>query len=66
MKTFAVIGLGHFGENVARKLFAEGKEVIAIDLDKERVQDAAEFSSQAYLCGRYRTPDSRSNGAERG
>ena len=47
MKTFAVIGLGHFGSEVAKKLFDEGKEIIAIDADKERVQDAAEFSSQA-------------------
>ena len=47
MKRFAVIGLGHFGASVARKLYEEGREVIAIDADKERVQDAAEYSEQA-------------------
>lgn len=47
MKRFAIIGLGHFGGEVARKLFAEGKEIIAVDGDKEKVQAAAEYSSQA-------------------
>lgn len=47
MKRFAVIGLGHFGMNVAKKLYEQGREVIAVDADKERVQDAAEFSEQA-------------------
>jgi trk system potassium uptake protein TrkA len=47
MNRFAVIGLGHFGAEVARRLYNEGAEVIAIDADKERVQDAAEFSTQA-------------------
>ncbi|NJM52841.1 MAG: TrkA family potassium uptake protein [Blastocatellia bacterium] len=47
MKRFAVIGLGHFGMSVAKKLYEEGREVIAVDADKERVQDAAEFSEQS-------------------
>jgi trk system potassium uptake protein len=47
MKRFAVIGLGHFGMSVAKKLYEEGREVIAVDADKERVQDAADFSEQA-------------------
>lgn len=47
MKRFAVIGLGHFGMSVAKKLYEEGREVIAVDADKERVQDVAEFSEQA-------------------
>lgn len=47
MKRFAVIGLGHFGGSVARKLYEDGREVIAVDGDKERVQDAAEYSEQA-------------------
>lgn len=47
MKRFAVIGLGHFGSIVAKKLYEEGKEVIAIDSDKEHVQAAAEYSEQA-------------------
>ncbi len=47
MKTFAVIGLGHFGSEVAKKLFDEGKEIIAVDSEKEHVQTAAQFSTQA-------------------
>lgn len=49
MKRFAVIGLGHFGGGVARLLFEKGEEVIAVDFDKDAVQDAAEFSNQAIL-----------------
>ena len=47
MKRFAVIGLGHFGSEVAKKLFAEGKEIIAVDADKEKVQDLADSVTQA-------------------
>jgi trk system potassium uptake protein TrkA len=47
MKRFAIIGLGHFGYGVAKKLYEEGREVIAIDADKELVQAATEFSEQA-------------------
>jgi len=46
---FAVIGLGHFGLHVARTLYQLGKEVIGIDGDSEKVQDAAEFTSQAIV-----------------
>ena len=47
MKRFAVIGIGHFGATTARTLFETGAEVVAIDNNKEAVQDAAEFSTQA-------------------
>jgi trk system potassium uptake protein TrkA len=47
MKRFAVIGIGHFGATTARTLFETGAEVVAIDVDKETVQDAADFSTQA-------------------
>ena len=46
---FAVIGLGHFGAHAARTLYELGKEVIAIDLDSEAVQTAAEFVTQAIV-----------------
>lgn len=36
---FAVIGLGLFGTSIARKLAAEGAEVLAIDRDLDRVED---------------------------
>ena len=36
---FAVIGLGQFGESIARTLSYRGAEVLAIDLDLEIVED---------------------------
>jgi trk system potassium uptake protein len=39
LKRFAVIGLGKFGFHVAKVLFDEGSEVIAIDKNPERVQE---------------------------
>ncbi len=47
MKRFAVIGIGHFGATTARALFESGAEVVAIDNDRETIQDAADFSTQA-------------------
>jgi trk system potassium uptake protein TrkA len=35
---FAVIGLGRFGTSLAKTLFAMGKEVLAIDIEEERIQ----------------------------
>jgi trk system potassium uptake protein TrkA len=39
---FAVIGLGQFGNAIARQLSQRGAEVIAIDLDEEAVEDIKE------------------------
>lgn len=36
---FAVIGLGQFGSAIARKLSVKGAEVIAIDVDEEKVEN---------------------------
>ena len=47
MGRYAVIGLGKFGATVVRTLHARGHEVIAIDQDKERVQDLRDVSTQA-------------------
>ena len=38
MRQFVVIGLGHFGYNVAITLAQKGCQVLAIDTDKEKVQ----------------------------
>jgi trk system potassium uptake protein TrkA len=46
---FAVIGLGSFGFNVARTLYERGYEVVAIDKDKDRIEEAKSFSSHAVL-----------------
>jgi trk system potassium uptake protein TrkA len=37
-KQFAVIGLGRFGTSVARTLWKLGQEVLAIDMDEERLR----------------------------
>jgi trk system potassium uptake protein TrkA len=47
MGRYAVIGLGKFGATVVRTLHARGHEVIAIDQNRERVQDLRDFSTQA-------------------
>jgi trk system potassium uptake protein TrkA len=47
MGRYAVIGLGKFGATVVRSLYERGHEVIAIDHDRERVQDVRDSSTQA-------------------
>ncbi len=47
MRKFVVIGLGNFGFYLAKNLFDEGKEVIGVDLNKERVQRLKDFCSYA-------------------
>ena len=49
MEQFAVIGLGNFGFFLARKLHELGKEVVAIDKNKDKIQAIKDFSSQAIL-----------------
>jgi len=49
MRRFVVIGLGHFGFSVAKVLYEEGHEVLAIDSNKEIIQDIKDFCSQAIL-----------------
>jgi len=49
MKKFAVIGLGKFGIHVAKTLFDDGHEVIAIDSDKARVQAINSSCSEAIV-----------------
>jgi trk system potassium uptake protein len=41
METFAVIGLGRFGMTLAKALGKAGKDVIAIDTDRELVDEAS-------------------------
>ncbi len=49
MKRFAVIGLGKFGFHVAKSLFEDGNEVIAVDRNRDRVQAMDKYCSQAVL-----------------
>lgn len=48
-KRFAVLGLGKFGFYLARRLYEQGHEVIAVDVDKEVVQDIKDYSTQAII-----------------
>jgi trk system potassium uptake protein TrkA len=49
MKRFAVIGLGNFGFHAAKALYEEGNEVVAIDVDKGRVQTIGSHSTEAVV-----------------
>lgn len=49
MKKFMVIGLGNFGFQVARTLFEDGNEVIAVDSSRERVQEIRDHCSRAVV-----------------
>jgi trk system potassium uptake protein len=49
LKRFAVIGLGKFGFHVAKELFNEGNEVIAIDRNPDLVQEIDPFCTEAIV-----------------
>lgn len=39
LKTMVVIGMGRFGKSLAKTLVSKGCEVLAIDIDEEKIQD---------------------------
>ncbi len=47
MRQVAVVGLGSFGSTVARTLTEQGVEVLAIDNDKEKVEDIKDYVAVA-------------------
>ncbi len=47
MKLFVVIGLGQFGRHTAKTLYAGGGDVLAIDLNEERVEMVKDDVGQA-------------------
>ena len=49
MKSFWVIGLGRFGRHICAHLMNLGHEVIAVDRNESRVNDAMEFVSGARI-----------------
>jgi trk system potassium uptake protein TrkA len=49
MKRVVVIGLGIFGFNIAKDLYENGMEVIAIDKNKEVIQKIRDYSTKAIL-----------------
>ncbi len=48
-KQYAVIGLGRFGLSVCKELQGSGAQVLAVDIDEERVKEAAAIVSQAIV-----------------
>ncbi|QGG52373.1 potassium channel family protein [Lysinibacillus pakistanensis] len=49
IKQYAVIGLGRFGVSVARRLNEAGHEVLGIDINEERVEDAESYVTHAVI-----------------
>ena len=49
MKRAVVIGLGIFGYHIARTLFENGFEVVAIDKNRENIQKIRDYSTKAIL-----------------
>ncbi|MCD6093465.1 MAG: TrkA family potassium uptake protein [Candidatus Omnitrophica bacterium] len=47
MRQFAVIGLGRFGSSVAKTLAEKGHQVLAVDIDKEKVQNISSLVTHA-------------------
>jgi len=46
---YAVIGLGRFGVSVARRLHEAGQEVLGIDVNEERIDDAELYVTHAVI-----------------
>ncbi|KUG03325.1 trk system potassium uptake protein trka [hydrocarbon metagenome] len=46
-KQFAVIGLGRFGSSLIRELISMGYEVLAIDVDEQKVQEFVDIATHA-------------------
>ena len=49
MSRFGIIGLGNFGHHVARTLYEEGHEVIAVDADRDHVQAIKDYATVAMV-----------------
>ncbi|HIX28616.1 MAG TPA: TrkA family potassium uptake protein [Candidatus Blautia stercoravium] len=49
MKSVLLIGLGRFGRHMAERLIAEGNEVLAVDINDERVNDAIDMVTDAQI-----------------
>lgn len=47
MKRFIVIGLGNFGSTVAKHLFSQGHDVVAVDTREENVDRIANYVTRA-------------------
>ncbi|MFD2639709.1 potassium channel family protein [Piscibacillus salipiscarius] len=48
-KLYGVIGLGRFGGSICKELSKEGKEVLALDLDEDKVNEYKEIASDSVI-----------------
>ncbi|WP_208615616.1 potassium channel family protein [Gottfriedia luciferensis] len=48
-KQYAVIGLGRFGSGIVNTLMNHGNEVLAIDLDENRINEFADIATHAVI-----------------
>lgn len=49
MNSFCIIGLGKFGQSLALSLASEGKQVMVIDTDDDKVSEIADFVTNAII-----------------
>lgn len=49
MKTYAVVGLGKFGFNIAKGLAEQGMDIIAVDNDPHKIQEIGEYIEDAIV-----------------
>ena len=49
MKTILIVGLGRFGRHMAKKLIDEGNDVLAVEKDEARANNAAGFISNIQI-----------------
>jgi trk/ktr system potassium uptake protein len=49
IRQYAVIGLGRFGTSIAQRLHEAGQEVLGVDVNEERVEDAELFVTHAVV-----------------
>lgn len=48
-KQFAIIGLGRFGSSICKELFKLGHDVLAIDINKTRVDNLANYATHCVV-----------------
>ena len=49
MKNILLIGLGRFGKNIAMQLSQMGHEIMAVDINEERVNKVLPFVTNAQI-----------------
>ena len=46
---FAVLGMGRFGEEITKALYNYGYEVLAVDIDEERIHEVSTYITHAIV-----------------